>query len=382
MAMAQEDQRPQELNSIFKSLGERGKEGELWKSFTENVLIYILQQLSEYLSKNLENCIILRPYGSAVEDLKCLAPGDVGDLDIVIIPKSDDLMIYDELIEYLPQHPMHARIKGVDHPMLQSCLVNDTDFVDTSAIKKFCPAVYGPSATHMLDYLTRSLQIVSEKWGEITLENNEACPALQINYKQTFGSISEQVEKLKNPESLTNLDPAEWEWYAHYLRTASGGEYTKEHAEILDEYFKFANELQTSMFEKGLLCQPQAFPILVQELVSSDRVKQLRARVLDIESRAQNESEGGEDLLPEAAEHKNKQCATPENCDDNESGNEKEKVSQETLPPSDGSSLMPEDVMTIRDLLKTYANPLQANLQRKIHQRTIISPQKTPCQRK
>ena len=44
--------------------------------------------------------MILRIYGSAVEDLKCLAPNDVGDLDIVICPKSDDLMIHDEMIEY------------------------------------------------------------------------------------------------------------------------------------------------------------------------------------------------------------------------------------------------------------------------------------------
>ena len=63
----------------------------------------------------------------------------------MIFPTSDDLMIDEELIEYLPSNPMHVRIKGADHPLLQSCLVDNTGYVATSELKNFHPAIYEPN---------------------------------------------------------------------------------------------------------------------------------------------------------------------------------------------------------------------------------------------
>ena len=329
MASKEEDKNTHDLNSILKSMGERGKEGELWKKHTEHCVGFLLQQLSACSSQRFGICMTLQTYGSAAEDLKSLAPDDVGDLDIVICPKSDDLMIQDEMIEY-SENPMHVKIKGVDHPVLRSCLLQGTDYVATSALKNFHSAIYGSSAPHLVNLIIRALQIASrEKWatGVWQWKNNEYCPALKIDFTQSYGSISDEAERMKTAETLTNIDFAEWEWLAHEFCKSSGNKYSKEHADVLKEYIEFANEVQMSYCERGLLCQPEAFPLLFQELVFSERVKTFRDRIREIESRTQNESGRRDDHLAEAAERKCMQNVTPENCHDNESERSKEETS-------------------------------------------------------
>ena len=81
-------------------------------------------------------------YGSSAEDLYV----DVfPDCDVMIFPTADELMIDDELIEYcFPSNPLHVRIRGTGHPVLQSCLAENTEYVATSALKNFHPAIFGP----------------------------------------------------------------------------------------------------------------------------------------------------------------------------------------------------------------------------------------------
>ena len=167
----------QELSSILKSLGNGKKHDEYFWN--------MLRAFSELLSKRLKNHIMFRPYGSAVENLICREPDDAGDLDVTIVPTSDNMMIYDELIEYLPKHPMHVRIKAVDHPVLQSCLVGDTEYVATSALKNFHPAIYG----RLAELLPGLLQMMSQGKFLSTLpftsfhtNNNTTSPAITLNF--------------------------------------------------------------------------------------------------------------------------------------------------------------------------------------------------------
>ena len=351
MATAREDAKTQELNLIFKSLGERGKEGDVWKEFTEHTLCYLLQQIPEIINKAFANesiDVMFRLYGSAAEDLKSQATDDIGDLDILIIPKSEDLFIHDEMIEYLPQHPLHVRIKGRDHPLLQSCLVEDKPYVATSAIKNFHSAIYGTSAPHMINNLTRSIQIASrENWGQFVAEwkNKEDGAALQVKGSQSFGPVSGEMKRMNNPQNLVNCDPAEWDWFAKFLTNANGFEYSREHAEILGEFMTFANDIQMSWQERGLLGQPQALPGFVQELISSERVKQLRERVVTIQqsSHNQNESELSGEHLAEAEQHSNDQSVTPGSCHGNETGSKKDKVLQEAFLSTSESFLTPKN---------------------------------------
>ena len=336
MATTDKDAKTQELNSLFRSLGERGEEGELWKDHAENIAGHLLQQFTEFAGQTSENKIVLRPYGSAAEDLKRIDPDDVGDVDIVIFPNSENLIIHDEMIEYLPENPMHVRVKGVEHPVLQSCLVEGTEYIATSAIKNFHPAVYGPSAPYMLDFLTRFVQVMSrKKLGTIVAqwENNEVSPALQINYTQSFGSFSKEVERANDPQHWLNFDPVEWEWLIHMLWSSSKTRYTREHAKIITEYLEFASEVQMSMVNKGVLGLPQTFPILLQQLVFSDRVKQLLVRYRNIDGRSQNDSRRKEDKVTEAAEHD----ATPNSCHENKNGWNDESITQTTSASNVGS---------------------------------------------
>ena len=318
--MASRETDTQKLNSTFKLLGERGIEGEIWKKHTEHCLVYLLRQLSEFFSEKFDNCMVFQAYGSAVEDLKSIAPDDVGDVDIVICPKSNELMIDDEMIEY-STNPMHVRIKAVDHQILSSCLVEDTEYVATSALKNFHSTIFGRAAPHLVKALIQTMQNMPRIPGFNVLkwQNKDASPALQIEYTQSFGPISGKIEKLNNPHSLPNFDAAEWEWLAHIISRSRGMEYSEDHANLIREYIEFSNEVQMSFSERGLLSKPEAFPLLMQELVFSDRARNFKERCRDIETRMQNKSGSRNDGVTEM------KYSQTENYNENESGSSEEK---------------------------------------------------------
>ena len=81
----EQDSNPQDLNLLYKSLGELDSEGEKRKEYTETITSFILESLSKILGKTTQNRVMFRPYGSAAEDLKFQDPNDVGDVDIRLI---------------------------------------------------------------------------------------------------------------------------------------------------------------------------------------------------------------------------------------------------------------------------------------------------------
>ena len=117
--------------------------------------LFTLRSLSlKRISENVTEVLRRRPeqvrvqlYGSSAEDLHV---GVMPDIDVMIFPTADELTINDELIEYcFPSNPLHVRIRGTGNPLLQSCLLEntepgDTEYVATSALKNFHPAIFGP----------------------------------------------------------------------------------------------------------------------------------------------------------------------------------------------------------------------------------------------
>ena len=267
----------EELHFIFKSLGKRGKVGEKWKEYSDNVAFYLLQQFSQLLNITSKECIMFRPYGSAAEDLKCFEANDVGDVDIVIFSNSDDLIIRDELIDYSSKNPMFVRIKGVDHPLLQKCLVEGTNFVATAALKNFHSAIYGKSAHRLVKLIhhgfqrTKSLdEHSSVLQSTCHFKNNPRSPAVTLNFAQS----------LKEPQELPNIYAAQWEWLIHHLCRVSGVVDTREEADMLHVSAQIANELVMAVANKGLSFVPKLCS--VQEFCCSDRGQNLRARLRDI----------------------------------------------------------------------------------------------------
>ena len=276
MDATKEDLETGEENLIFKSLGRRGDEGKQWKENTENVLFYFLQGVSEFLNKASRKRVMFQPYGSAAEDLKCVEPNDVGDVDIVIFSNCNKLRIYDEMLEYLPRNPLHVRIKGINHPKLQSCLVQDTGYVATSALKNFHSKIFGRLAPRLTELILIILQ--QKKPQDIVrstchLRNNASSPAVTLNFAQS----------LNDPQDLPNMYIAQWEWLVHHLCSGSEDVYAREHAETLNVVSQFSNELVMSVNNKG----HHSFVSKVLALIDFCNGQNLAARFRDIESRLQ-----------------------------------------------------------------------------------------------
>jgi len=227
-----------ELNSIFKALAETGKEGALHREYNEKHTFVFLKVLSSQLNKT-GNRVILQAYGSAAEDLKCYEPHDLGDMDIMVFPNSDNLIIHDELLEYSAENPLHVRIKGCDHPALRSCLVEDTGYVATSALKNFHPAIFGSEAPHIVNITTRVFEtFLREEFSSIVtggLSNHSKSPAATFNLSRALAITSEQREILQDQASNFpfSLCAADVEWITSMICSSKGIAYTRQHAELV-----------------------------------------------------------------------------------------------------------------------------------------------------
>ena len=224
MASAGYDEKTQELSLQFKSLGEQN-DAQKRREHAQMVMFYVLRQLLKDFFKDRENDILFRPYGSVAENLKCIEPDDVGDVDIVIYPDSNNLMIHEELIEYLRENPMHVRIKGADHPVLKSCLVEDTEYVATSVLKTFHPAIYGPSVPSLVDVIIfviagPLMMLTTPEQSSLLqstyqLKNKEASPALTFSFSRPLNrqpNNSFHVYKEGLRKEATNVTDFEKSW--------------------------------------------------------------------------------------------------------------------------------------------------------------------------
>ena len=256
MASAGYDEKTQELSLQFESLGEQN-DAQKRRVNDQMVVFYFLKQFYKGLVKDTENGILFRPYGSVAEGLKCIEPDDVGDVDIVIYPDSSNLMIHEELIEYLPENPMHVRIKGADHPVLKSCLVEDTEYVATSVLKTFHPAIYGCSMTSVVDMIifatagplmmmaTPEFEPSSLLQSTYQLKNKEASPALTFSFSRPLN---------RQPNNLFHVYREGLKRMAHGFCKLTG---TEELAKVINDFPQLTNELYTyldsnvaSLFQK------------------------------------------------------------------------------------------------------------------------------------
>lgn len=338
MATSGEDAETQELNLILKSLGEGSKEGGIiCKAQTESAcfLVSLVQDLMSRVGLGFEkefDCT-LRLYGSSAEDLKSsMSTNDIGDYDIMVIPSSEDLWIDDEMIEYLPQHPLHVRVKGRSHPSLQSCLVEDTPYVTTSAIKEFHPLIYGRGASVIMKMIPRLSQAVCRKsfWGRDSnigeWENKEDGPALQMDLNHSY-SLSEVVESMTNKHSFPNFGVAEIEYLNFLACLMLGVQYTKDQAEFCEELVKLINDCKMSW--QGNDPQEAIQAMLGMTMEMTGLVELIANQSLE--------------CLAYAKELSDEEIVTPKDCHRSETESEKEKVSQDTLPSNSGSFLTPEN---------------------------------------
>ena len=274
MASAGYDEKTQELSLQFKSLGEQN-DAQKSSGHEQMVCFYFLTKLLKYLLKDTENDILFRPYGSVAEDVKCIEPDDVGDVDIVIYPDSNNLMIHKELIEYLPENPMHVRIKGVDHPVLKSCLVEDKEYVATSVLKTFHPAIYGRSVSNVLNKIIFAIagplmmmmtpEPSSLLESTYQLKNKEASPALTFSFSRPLN---------RQPNNTFHVYREGLKRMAHGYCKLTG---TEELAKVINDFTQLTNELYMYFDSKRPITISEILPGFL-ELYQRYRAKIHQAR--------------------------------------------------------------------------------------------------------
>ena len=274
MASAGYDEKTQELSLQFKSLGEQN-DAQKSSGHEQMVWFYFLTKLLKDLLKDTENDILFRPYGSVAEDLKCIEPDDVGDVDIVIYPDSSNLMIHEELIEYLPENPMHVRIKGADHPVLKSCLVEDKEYVATSVLKTFHPAIYGRSVSNVLNKIIFAIagplmmmmtpEPSSLLESTYQLKNKEASPALTFSFSRPLN---------RQPNNTFHVYREGLKRMAHGYCKLTG---TEELAKVINDFTQLTNELYMYFDSKRPITISEILPGFL-ELYQRYRAKIHQAR--------------------------------------------------------------------------------------------------------
>ena len=285
-----------DLNFVFKRLGERGKEAELVKKRNDHVTGPTLERLTEFFMECTENQVIARPYGSVAEDLMCLSPDDYGNTDIMVFPSSEAFLIHEEVVDHSLESPLHVRIRAGDHPVLQSCLVEGTEYLATLALKNFHPAIYGSKACELMHHFTCCLRIFSKDDLKHSLQivanwkNEKTSPAFTTDCMESSDTLHRQLQNMTESKRLHSLNSAEWEWFLGAICRARGVEYTREHAAVMDDFLQYMSELQESLTKRGPDDIYEGFPAYLHEMMSSDVVQNFKARVKAIESRSPNEN--------------------------------------------------------------------------------------------
>ena len=182
-----EDSENQHLSHLYKCLAAEVDEKKRVRAFSwqSSLAEEFFEMMTEDLRRKQQQ-VRFQLYGSSAEDLHA----DVyPDLDVVIFPTADELMIDDELIEYcFPSNPLHVKIRGTGHPVLQSCLAENTEYVATSALKNCHPAIFGPvSITNNPDDVLPAT-FVAMPGLSLSVKNSMTSPAIKITSDlQSYG---------------------------------------------------------------------------------------------------------------------------------------------------------------------------------------------------
>ena len=322
---ANEDLESEELNFILKSLAKKGEDGILYEKGNKYLSGLLPQYLTSKLEKT-ENAIVIKAYGSAAEELTCYEPCDVGDVDIMIFPNSPKLTIHEEWLDYSLENPLHVRIRGDHQSALQSCLVEHTAYVATSAVKNFHPAIVGHISPKLVNFISRAIQALSslETLAPIVkarLKNKTTSPALTLNLSQSLGTIS-HVSKQWDKSLLISKET---------VRVASLKDEIKNASKFLgslDTRYRRKVELLQNVLQKCRRNDLHFLQMLVDELSQ------------EYFSRGEEISEGLQDTQNKA-KHSDQQSdrSQTNGKDDDESGSNLHTCFDVTLLSNDGSSV-------------------------------------------
>ena len=280
------------LDEFFKSLGEVDEESQKWKEHHENVN-KMMQLLCEFMASRTGDVAKFQLYGSSAEKLKNYSFDDVGDLDLLLV-LGNDFVVDEAMLEYLPINPAFVKIKGSEHPLLQSHLAEDTEYISASDVKEFYPFV--DMTLFGFTFFPRLINAITSHLPAPPLnstlrERDTSSPALTLDFSAMMGSpniLSRRLQQLKELH-FQNVDPRELELLPASLCTIRNVEYTSQHAEVFDDFLQhFKDSLQALCTNpRGIL---PGIPNFAREICLSDGVKDMWKRFFLIEHQPKIES--------------------------------------------------------------------------------------------
>lgn len=95
----------------------------------------------------------------------------------MIFSIAENLIIHEKIIEYFAESPLHVRIKGIQNPTLQSCLVQGTEYVATSTLRNYHSAILPSSVLQALPF---GLNIISRFSNFWTVDSSETRAAATL----------------------------------------------------------------------------------------------------------------------------------------------------------------------------------------------------------
>lgn len=280
------------LDEFFKVLGEADEESQKWKEFHESVNKMVHLWIEFMSSRTGDFAIQL--YGSSAENLKNYSFDDLGDLDFLLV-LGNDFAVDEARLEYLPTNPAFVKIKGTGHPLLQSFQAEDTEYISASDVKELYPIL--DTILFGLSFISRLFKAPTSHFPapllSLTLrEKDTFSPALTLDFSIRMKSpniLSRRLEQLKGLD-IQNVDPIELEIIPAMLCSIRNVDYTSQHAELFDEFFQHFKDSVQSLCNnpRGIL---QGIPNFAFKIYSSEKAKEMRKRLYDIENRSRIESE-------------------------------------------------------------------------------------------
>lgn len=343
----------EDLNLFFQAMSEVDQEETDWKLHTQ-FLVSKIKLLSEF-SRQESNCPIeLEVFGSSAEDLKFCLPNDIGDIDIMVYPVSEETIIDDSVIEVVDGvSPMYVRLRGKNHPVFKQHCLENSDYVASSFLKEFDPKLFGEK-THLLHLIPNIVAKVNDVDPEniaTGVVDNPVGPSVQLDVKHSFGSITQQVKVGgKELDGITENDGFRnfLEWFAITLNPSRT--FTDDHAACIDEHLSTAHEEIQKLNENPSV---DKYIDTLNQLMHGEKLSKLKHKVQDIDERLANENSQHSSLLDNSS--------NPMNVDedDSDSAVTKTEVKQRDIKRSEE---IEDDVDSTTSNLSSLRKELEESL--------------------
>ena len=285
--MSKNEDQASALNDFFKSLGEIDEEGQHWKD-----LFQLGDMSMRYLTDLIRNVFPdhnQQLYGSSVEDLKIYSPECMGDIDLLVY-SGGKYVVEENMLEYSPNNPASVKIKAdvPGHPMFETIVVEGIEYI--SALHAYPFVDFSVLGSLLLPQLFKAIASSIASDCPMPLEissvhgNDTGRPAFTYDFAfmvESGSTLSRRLEELKQL-NFQNLDPSELEFLPVVLCFLRRVDYTPQHAELFDDFVQhFKDKIQTLCSNpSGII---QGIPDFLQEIWYSDKAKDIRNRLYDIE---------------------------------------------------------------------------------------------------